>query len=122
VGLIFQHVTYTLTIPLYLIMHLFTSPITRPDLKPSASLITANPRDVAFLPIALLLTYVIPTFLVGLQAPEQVSVSTRYNIIAWWQFFPLWQSVVQFLYSTLSSAPKTPPPISPLKPSAASIP
>ena len=95
-GIIYQLVSWTLATPLWLVLHLFTSPV--------ASLTAASPAsassellvdlwDLAVLPLVVVLTF----FGMGVPMafPWLFSAHTHYLFTAFWQPFPLWHSILQ---------------------------
>ncbi len=75
VGCIWQVLTYTATAPLYLIMHLLTSPVAgASSAGSSADAIIANAADIDLVPVCVVLGLIIPSVLIGLPAPDVVSV------------------------------------------------
>lgn len=92
-GLIFQNVTYTLAVPIYLVIHLFSSPVARPE--PGRDAITVDIVDLNLIPLCTSLAFVLPAILMALPSPSILSPSTHYCWHAVWQAFPLWQSILQ---------------------------
>lgn len=85
-GLIMQNVTWTVSVPLYLLVHLYASPIADPGVAPSFIAVAADPMDLLLLPFASIIAFVVPAILMvwpGLDA---------YSHYGWdftWQIFPL---------------------------------
>lgn len=93
-GLIFQNISYTVTVPIYLVIHLLTSRTARPspsaeDIQPTTSL------EASLIPLTAIIAYVVPTVLMSLPAPSVVTPATHYTWLIVWQLFPLWQTIVQ---------------------------
>lgn len=97
VGLIFQNITYAVTVPLYLFIHLLTSPIAKPSSGTHAnSVLLISSLDLKILPLSITLAYIVPSILMGLDAPSQVSGHTHQKLIAFWQPFPIWTVIIQW--------------------------
>ncbi|KAK3688187.1 hypothetical protein B0T22DRAFT_479455 [Podospora appendiculata] len=88
-GLIFQSVTYTVTVPVWLIMHLLTSPVAKGD--PAAGAVDA--ADMALLPACAALAFIFPAIMMNLPSPSVLPAASHYGWIAFWNAFPLWQSI-----------------------------
>ncbi|KAI1213325.1 uncharacterized protein F4807DRAFT_260704 [Annulohypoxylon truncatum] len=100
-GLIFQNLTWTFIVPLYLTLHLFTSPIAKLGGKDAKSKGDAARQslfvylwDLALLPLAVTLGLVVPTIVMSLPSLLHQSAATHYNWIAFWQAFPLWTVLI----------------------------
>jgi hypothetical protein len=90
VGLIFQNVTYTVTTPLWLFTHLLTSPVSNPFPGTHAnSVLLVSSLDLKILPIAITLSYLLPSILMALPSPEYFTIETHQMLLALWQAFPL---------------------------------
>jgi hypothetical protein len=98
-GMMVQNATYAVTMPLYWLTHLFTSP-TASETPSSSNLSISTADTVAILP-SLLLGYFIPAFLQTLRAPTVVSTSTQQILMSIWQIFPIWCAVFQPLFKKL---------------------
>ena len=95
-ALIFQTVSWTLAAPLWLILHIFTSPIaTLSPLSPAAasSDLLIDLGDLAVLPLIVALTYFAPA--VPMMFSGSFSARTHYLAMALWQPFGLWHSILQ---------------------------
>jgi hypothetical protein len=112
-GLILQNITFAVTIPIYLFIHLLTSPVASsfPG-KYASSVLRVSPVDLAILPFSITLGYIAPSILMALPAPLVVSPNLHQQLIALWQPFPLWTTLIQWflefvylLFSGESSKP-----------------
>lgn len=92
-----QNISFAVSSPLWLLMHLYTSPVATafPSAYASTVLIIA-PHDLAILPFSVILGVVVPSILMLLPAPEAVSYETHQYFIALWQAFPLWAIFLQW--------------------------
>lgn len=95
-GLILQNFTFAVTIPVYLLIHLLTSPSASlfPG-KHTNTVLIVSPIDLKLLPWSIVLGYVVPSLLMALP-PTIVSSTVHQQFIALWQPFPLWTVVVQW--------------------------
>ena len=94
-SLIFQTVSWTLAAPLWLILHLFTSPIASlsPSSPAASSDLLVGPGDLNVLPLVVALTYFAPA--VPMVFSGLFPTRTHYLAMALWQPFGLWHSVLQ---------------------------
>lgn len=95
-GLIFQNITYAVTIPVYLIIHLLTSPISSPD--PTTDAVSVDAQDLFLLPFSVSGAFVVPTIMMALPSPARVAPAAHYTWLALWQVFPAAQSVYHGLF------------------------
>ncbi|KAI9702836.1 MAG: hypothetical protein M1836_008050 [Candelina mexicana] len=107
-GLIMQNIAFGITIPLYLTLHLLTSPTTlasssKPPSAEAASSLIAHPAEFRILPFSVLLGVIVPSILMCLPAPHVVTFERKQLFVIIWQAFPLWISLWQFCLSTLLS-------------------
>lgn len=93
-----QNATFAVMMPLYLCVHLSTSP-TVSSTNPRAYFIAS--MDLASIPVSLLLGFVVPSILVTLPAPSVVSFNQKQTALAFWQAFPLWVELLQMGTSSL---------------------
>lgn len=95
-GLIFQNITFAVTVPIYLLIHLLTSPVaTLVGGKHSNSALLVSSVDLWILPLSTTIGYTIPSVLMVLP-PLLVSSNTHQRYIALWQPFPMWAGIVQW--------------------------
>ena len=103
-GIAVQNLAYAVIIPLFLFLHLSTSPTV---FSTAAADYAVNVFDTFSIPITMVLAYALPTVLMSLPAPSILDFSTKQNFVAFWQFFPLWismlQSVIVFLMCSVSN-------------------
>ena len=104
-GVALQNFAYAVIIPIYLVAHLSTSP-TIDSL--SAGDYAVDVFDTLSVPLAMSLGYALPTVLMSLPAPKILDHSTKQNLMAAWQFFPVWvsllQPVIAFVMRSFSSS------------------
>jgi hypothetical protein len=96
-GLAFQVVTITIIAPIYLVIHLLSTPVAT-----SLQSILIDGADLDVLPWATFVSFVLPTALLGLPLLSAGSSASQYIAIAIWQPFPLYQSIVQPLFRALT--------------------
>lgn len=90
-GFIVQNITYALTVPIYLIVHLLTSPVGTANVNMDH--ISVDASDSSVLPLSTTLSFIIPSIMMYLPVPEQLSASMHYTWQAIWQIFPVAQSI-----------------------------
>lgn len=100
-GFIFQNLTYTVSVPIYLIVHLLTSPVSNID--PSPVDLSIDTQDLFVLPFSITGAFVLPTIMMTLPAPAMVSAASHYTWQAIWQIFPVTQSAAHKLYKRITS-------------------
>ncbi|KAI5859374.1 hypothetical protein GGS23DRAFT_586178 [Durotheca rogersii] len=123
-GVLFQILSWTLIVPLWLAAHLFLSPVARLGQgKKQYGSEAARERgdearkalfvylwDLALIPLAVTLTFIAPTIAMSLPRLLGHSAATHYNLIAFWQAFPVWtiltlsvlHNACYFLFGSLS--------------------
>ncbi|KAK8872771.1 hypothetical protein PGQ11_003285 [Apiospora arundinis] len=100
-GMGFQLATWTVVAPLYLALHLLTSPVAslaRGDGPNARRALFVLLWDMALIPAVVTLTDTIPAVIMSAPSSGGVflgkgltaSASAHYKAIALWQFFPLW--------------------------------
>ena len=87
-----QNLAYAVIIPLFLVVHLSTSPTVSSMAVTDFSVEFA---DILSIPIALTFGYALPTVLMSLPAPSFLDFATKQDLMAFWQFFPVWVSLLQ---------------------------
>ncbi|KAK7755686.1 hypothetical protein SLS62_002297 [Diatrype stigma] len=93
-GLLVQTCSWTITVPLWLILHLFTSPVAKlAPSSPSPSALLVDLWDLAVLPLAITLTFITPAL--PMLLPSHFGAWAHYAATALWQPFPLWHSLAQ---------------------------
>jgi hypothetical protein len=97
VGVILQCISFTVTVPLYLFVHLLTSPVAKAFTGAHAnSVIPVSSLDLKILPLSTIVGYIIPSILMALPSPSVVSPDAHQLYIAIWQAFPLWAVLTQW--------------------------
>ncbi|KAI0011860.1 hypothetical protein F4779DRAFT_160592 [Xylariaceae sp. FL0662B] len=93
VGMIVQTMTWTVTAPLYLALHLATSPVARlrgGNGDGARRALFVYLWDLALLPPAVTLGFVLPALCMSLPGPLRHSAGAHYAWLAFWQAFPVW--------------------------------
>jgi len=104
-GIMVQNMTYTVTVPLYLILHTLTSPVAQPGTASAIDTVAADASDLALLPVSNMLAFGIPAVMMYLPSPAIVAPLAHYAWDAAWQPFPATQNAVQRLLKALFGAP-----------------
>ncbi|KAI2612164.1 uncharacterized protein GGS25DRAFT_474034 [Hypoxylon fragiforme] len=109
VGVLFQNLGWTFVAPLYLALHLLTSPVARIGERQGKvnggggeiGVGDAARRslfvylwDLALLPMAMTIGFVLPTVFMSLPKVLGHSAATHYNWVAFWQPFPVWTLII----------------------------
>lgn len=97
-GLAFQIVTITIIAPIYLVIHLLSTPVAT-----SLQSVLIDRADLDALPWATFVAFVLPTALLGLPLFSTGSSTAQYTAIAIWQPFPLYQSILQPLFRVFTA-------------------
>jgi hypothetical protein len=104
VGFIFQNVTYTVTTPLWLFAHLLTSPVSKPfPGKHANSVLLVSSLDLKIIPIAITLSYLLPSVLMALPSPQYFTIKTHQMLLALWQAFPLLTVIIHRILHSITS-------------------
>lgn len=91
-GLLIQTLSYAVITPLYLILHLSTSPTA---IYPSAADISVDMSHLITIPISITIGYILPAVLLALPAPSVLTFDRKQILLAIWQVFPIWVGVLQ---------------------------
>jgi hypothetical protein len=109
--MLMQTVALTIIGPLYLALHLLTSPVAKLFPGTSTKPLHVSTIDLKILPISVFLGYVIPSILMILPTPNVVSAVAHQRYIAVWQAFPICNVVAHWTIKALTGTPsKTPAP------------
>ena len=87
-GVVVQNAAYAVIIPVWCIVYLSTSP------RLGSNFLVDVP-NLAGIAISMILGYVLPTILMSLPAPSIIDYDLKQWLMTFWQFFPVWVSVVQ---------------------------
>lgn len=100
-GFFAQNASFAITTPLYLFIHLLTAPTILPYSSPDASKdrFVSN-YDLAIIPVSVSLGYIIPSLLT-IYPVSQIGSLTHQYTLAFWQAFPLWTVIVQWVLRLL---------------------
>jgi hypothetical protein len=101
---VFQAVTITIIAPIYLTLQLLLSPS-----NPQQAYLLADPVDLNFLPIATIISYVVPTIGLCLPLVLDISREAKFIAVALWQPFPLYQSALQQVWRLFSGLQRSRP-------------
>lgn len=97
VGLIFQNISFTVTTPLWLMLHLLTSPVAKPFPGTNTNGVSLiHTWDLRVLPFSITISYILPSLLMGFP----LRPSTHQAWIAIWQAFPLWTVITHYVLRT----------------------
>ncbi|CZR54577.1 uncharacterized protein PAC_04461 [Phialocephala subalpina] len=101
VGCIFQNISFTVTTPIWLLVHLLTSPVSKPFSGANAnSVLLIQPWDLRILPFSITISYLLPSLLMGLPSPGVISPISHQRWIAIWQAFPMLTVMTHYLLRT----------------------
>lgn len=112
-GILMQNLAFNVIIPLYLLIHLSTSPTVSSNDPNDLHIDLPN---LSSIPLSLAIGYILPTVLAALPCPSVVSFDHKQTLLAIWQMFPLWVQLLQLTLPYLITV-FYPPPLS-QKPSA----
>lgn len=93
--------------PLYLILHVFTSPIAASSAQASATNVAVEGTDDFALTLSTPLAYGVPAVLMSLPSPGQIAPLTHYAFHALWQVYPVTKTAYHWALSAM--APRAPP-------------
>lgn len=94
-GVLMQNITFTVTTPIYFIIHLLTSPASSSNATPDDILV--NPDDSKLLPPRTALSFILPATLMSLPSPAALSARAHYTWLSIWQIFPITHTYYHFL-------------------------
>ncbi|KAJ1337573.1 hypothetical protein MN608_00426 [Microdochium nivale] len=98
-GIAIQVFTYTLIGPIYLILHLLLSPVAKlrnGDGEAARKSLFVLLWDMALIPAAVTLTFLVPSTVMNMPTLASMSASTHYKWIAAWQLFPVWTIIALY--------------------------
>ncbi|RYP38462.1 hypothetical protein DL767_002578 [Monosporascus sp. MG133] len=98
-GFLVQNATYAFTVPLYLALHLLTSPAARlraGDGDGARRALFVYLWDLALLTSTVTLTYIAPALLMCAPGLFGHTADQHYKWLAIWQAFPLWSVIAQW--------------------------
>lgn len=98
--MVMQNAAFAVIVPIWCIAHLSLSP-TVSSRRVSDYLV--NTPDIAGIGFAMVNFYLLLTILMSLPAPWVLSHDLKQGLVAFWQFFPIWVSLVQGAVSYLLS-------------------
>ena len=90
-ALAMQNLVMAFISPLYLFVHLSTSPTTT---STDPRLFFVKTVDIASIVISLILTFILPSILAALPAPSILSFNQKQIVLAIWQLFPVWTELL----------------------------
>ncbi|ORY70104.1 uncharacterized protein BCR38DRAFT_99775 [Pseudomassariella vexata] len=110
-GILVQNLAWATTLPVWLAVHLLTSPVAqlpKGDGNAARKALSAYLWDMALLPSAVMLGAIAPALLMSWPTLLGQSASAHYGWIAFWQFFPVWTAGLQWVlrmvcYNTVGS-------------------
>lgn len=91
-GMLAQNAIFACTVPLYLILHLSTSPTVS---SRSARDFSVDIASVSTIPLSMVLGFVVPAALMALPSPSILNYEQKQNFMAIWQVFPLVVALLQ---------------------------
>lgn len=90
-----QNITFTVTTPIYFIIHLLSSPASSSNATPDDILV--NPDDAKLLPPLTGLSFILPAAEMSLPSPSVLSARAHYTWLSIWQIFPIAHTYYHFL-------------------------
>ncbi|KAL1304347.1 hypothetical protein AAFC00_000745 [Neodothiora populina] len=97
-GLLFQTIGIAVAAPLYLVLHLATSPTAT---NPMVANSQVNSNELQALPFSTITGFIIPSIFMSLHAPSYLTWDMKAYAILLWQFFPLWCYLSQWVWKRL---------------------
>lgn len=99
-GLLIQVAGFNVAMPLYLVLHLSTSP-TVSSYDPSHY--SVDLPNLLSIPFSIAIGFILPTILLALPAPSAISFDQKQAFMASWQAFPIWVGLLQLAIPHLVS-------------------
>lgn len=108
-GILMQTIGFAVLFPLYLCLHLFTSPLVVTNSTKGAPPSLANMMlipigDLQALPISVTLGYTLPIVLMSLPSPAIISFDTHQLFMSLWQIYPIPVALLQMSLAPLLTA------------------
>ncbi|KAL1882920.1 hypothetical protein Daus18300_000558 [Diaporthe australafricana] len=94
-GVILQNISFTVTTPIYFIIHLLTSPVSASN--PTLADLAINSGDSGALPLGTTLSFIAPAILMNLPAPSLLPAGAHYTWQAIWQIFPVTHTILHYI-------------------------
>ena len=115
-GLAVQKVSFAVAMPLYMAVHLSTSPTFASH---KSSDFICDVSELSSIPISMLIGYVVPAILLALPTPSVFDFNSKQGLMATWQAFPIWVGLLQQIlpsvfsrFGVLSRTPNHPESVS----------
>lgn len=99
-GILIQNVAFDVIIPIYLLIHLSTSPTVSSNDPNDFHIDLPN---LSTIPFSMAIGYILPTILAALPSPSVISFDHTQTFLAIWQFFPLWVQLLQYTLPYLTA-------------------
>ncbi len=99
-GLAMQKVSFAVTMPIYMAIHLSTSPTVSSH---KASEFIFDISELAGIPFSMLIGYIIPAVLLALPSPSVLTFDQKQAFVATWQVFPIWVGLLQQILPPIMS-------------------
>lgn len=98
-----QTITMAVTYPLYLLIHLLTSPCSSSN--PRAEDLAVDPSDSEPLLHHTVISLIVPTVLMSLPSPSVLNAAAHYKCLALWQVFPITDTIYHSVMKVFLSGP-----------------
>jgi hypothetical protein len=96
-GLLIQSISYAFTIPIFLALYISASYM----VKPKAVDITPDTRAAKAVPFTVLIGFALLSIIAALPAPSFFTYHQKLGVMALWQVFPIWTSLLQQVFKRL---------------------
>ncbi|RFU23734.1 hypothetical protein B7463_g12604, partial [Scytalidium lignicola] len=107
-GILVQTTGFALTSPIWFLLYITTSPLARsPATTQSMSSLRVPLSKLTVFPLVLSIGYIVPSAFIMLPSPSIVSMETRQKLIAAWQPFPIYTTILMYIFSSLHSSSST---------------
>lgn len=93
-GILMQGISFAILMPIYLAMHLFTSPTVSGT---KLATLFIDPVELKALPFSIVIAYIVPSILMCLPAPSIVTFDQKQWLYVFWEDWPMWTCLAQFI-------------------------
>ena len=95
-----QNITFACTLPLYLMLHLFTSPTA--GFRPGKGLVVRSSK-VVIIVVMVVIGFALPVLLLSLPAPSMITLELKQIFMSTWQVFPMIFAILQYVLPSIFS-------------------
>lgn len=99
-GIAMQTVSFAVAMPIYMAIHLSTSPTVLSD---DMSDLYFDVSKLASIPLSMLIGFIVPAIMLALPSPSVLGFDLKQTFMAVWQVFPIWVGLLQQILPSIMS-------------------